>query len=482
MSSLRPTILRGQIAAVRKKLPSARVMALKSRSRWDGAPLLVACDEQFLVRQCDSELAIREAMLEAEDAGQPLVVVTGMQENHLSGDVLARLARRKFLRIDIWDGVCDLFHANKRDPRTTKYSWLADVLVADSPPDGYRPAANGVLTVEHMWGEFLRCELKIASPLPDPRDILLWSLDSGVTGTYMRFPADRREDIEHWISNRAGALGVFLLRCVGGGKSAMAVSCGLACEILCADDSGDLSAIRDAAIRLEKHTVDQPVRRDLARLWAKSSIELVDELESQGRCSDVDRIREFLDRLIIELGLQDYAWLSQISPAGFEQRMARFAQALSEHLSRASSQDVRQLWDLANQASLHHDAKAVPERIERLYMACRLCGWLQKSEVETDSGDEFKTLAENYYAADSFADWARHSVYSGEGSESVAKAYAKLLKRVEAVRGAQNRRFALTLANWLEAGALPNGVLRIEDILTRVVAEVARQAPVLLIV
>jgi hypothetical protein len=482
MSSLKPSILRSQIAAVRKKLPAARVLALKTRSRWEGDSSLATNDEQYLVRQCDSELAIREAMLDAEDAGYPLVVVTGMQENHLGGDVLARLARRKLLRIDIWDGVGDLFQASKIDPRARQYGWLADALIADPPSDGYSPAANGVLTVEHMWGEFLRYELKMPASKPDPFNILMWSLDSAVTGKYMRLEEERRADIERWVSNSAGELGVFLLHCVGGGKAAMIVPCGLVCEILCAENSGNQAALRDATIRMEKHTVDQHVRLETGRPWAKSSIELVGEHKSQGRIADIDRIREFLDRLIVELGLQDFAWLSQISSVGFEQRMDRFAQALSVHLNGSQAQDVRLLWDLANHASLHLDAKSAPQRIERLYMACRLCSWLQKTKEDSEADGDFHVLTEKYFEEDSFSDWARNSVYSGEGSENLAKSYGKLLKIVDGVRQQQNHRFALKLANWVEAGAPSNGIIRIEDVLTRVVAEVARRAPVLLVV
>ena len=61
MSSLRPALLKSQVSAVRRKHPTARVVALRSRSRWDGSPQLHIGDEDFAVAQCASELAVREA-------------------------------------------------------------------------------------------------------------------------------------------------------------------------------------------------------------------------------------------------------------------------------------------------------------------------------------------------------------------------------------------------------------------------------------
>ena len=86
MSSLNQGLLRNQIAAIRRKHPGAGVIAMKSRSRWDGPSSLRVDDQDFRIAQCDSELAIREALLDAGDESIPVVIITDLQEPELGSD------------------------------------------------------------------------------------------------------------------------------------------------------------------------------------------------------------------------------------------------------------------------------------------------------------------------------------------------------------------------------------------------------------
>lgn len=481
MSDLRPALLKSQVSAVRRKHPAAQVVALRSRSRWDGSPQLRIGDEDFTVAQCDSELAMREAMLAAQDAETALVILTDLSEVDLAGDVLARFARRRVLRMDVLDALRDLFSANKIDPRVRKYQWVADSLLENVPSDGYRPSPNGVLTAEHLWSEFLRVQLGFGTGRPDAREVLRWTQEPAHVDLCTALAQDRLEDVVRWIRDAAGELGAFLVQAAIQGRAALLPACGLCCEAIFAEQSPADSSVRDAAIRLEKYTGDRPVPRSLGQQWAKCALEWMRSLPAHGEAEQAEQTKQALDKLIVELGISDSAWLSSLSRMGFEQRMLRFGQSLQSSLSKKKDYSG-ELWGLAENAAKHTAAGSEPERIDRLRMACRLRAWLDSSGDATSDETHLPCLVKDYLVETGFVDWARNALYAGDGCEAVAKAYSKLLEKAGAIREKQNEVFGQSLVAWTEEDSRSSGVLGVEDILAEVVTGIAGLSPVLLIV
>jgi len=420
-------------------------------------------------------------MLAAEDAGTPLVILTDLPEVALAGDVLARFARRRVLRMDVLDALRDLFCANKIDPRVRKYQWVADALLEDVPTDGYRPSPNGVLTAEHLWSEFLRVHLGFGTGRPDAREILRWTQEPALIDHCSSLDQERQQDVDQWIRSAAGELGAFLVQAAIKGRAPLLPACGLCCEIIFADQAVTDSTVRDAAIRLEKYTGDQPVPRLLGQQWGKSAVEWVLGLVSREETKQADQVLQTLDMLIPELGISDSAWLSSLSRAGFEQRMLRFGRALQGSLSK-KKEDLQELWTLADSAARHAAAGDEQERIGRLKMACRLRAWLASAGDSASESKHLPILVKDYLAEIGFVDWARNALYAGDGCEQVAKAYARLLQKVGAIREQQNEVFGRSLATWTEEDPRSSGVLGVEDILSDVVSKVANQTPALLIV
>ncbi len=479
MSNLTPGLLRSQLSAVRKKIPSARIVGLRSRSAWDGEATLRVGQEEFLVRQCASELAMRESIIDAEDRGFPLVILTPLQDAQLGRDLLARLARRKLLRLDVWDSLRDLFQAQNVDPRARRYQWLADALMEGVPPTGYRPAPNGIVTVEHIWGEFLRLRLLMPSAQPDARDLLRWAMQPEVVARFQSLTDKQKEDVIHWIALRAGDLGQFILRYAEKGKLSVLPAAGLACEVIFASESIGGDNLRDAAIRLEKYTGEQPIPRHLGQRWFQSTRDLLESFDAEGNASSIQQTQTTLDRLVDDLGISEQAWLSSYSLKGFEQRMERFASALTTGLKKSGTEPVELLWELAEHAQAHVAARSSRDRVSRLFMACRLRQWLAEPD-RTSAG--FSEAARVYYQNGGFIDRARHELLGGEGHVTLTKAFGALLKHLDAVRNPLNKDFASKLAAWTEAGSSSPDLILVEDVLDRICVPLAKQTPLLFIV
>lgn len=481
MSSLKPGLLRNQLSAVRKKDAKATVIAMRTRNRWCGEPHLKAGEEVFMVAQCDSELAMREAVLAADSGRMPLLIVTDLQDADLGGDLLSRLLGRKLLRMDVWDSLRDLLQAKVIDHRVKKHLWVAEALLDAVPEEGYRAVPGGILTAELLWGEYLTRILGFGSEAPDARHVIFWSMNAKGRDAYRELVSEQQADVRDWVSQSAGELGSFLMGIVSKEKDAALLACGLACEVLFSDRGSD-PKLRDAAIRLERRTAHQPVSTRLGSAWGQCALRAAEELSRSGGEAVIKAAVEGMEGVLKELDVADFAGLSSLSPTGFELRIRSFAAALAASIGKAKDYRPDELWSLAGDVAGHHQARFAAERVSRLQMACRLRQWLQcvSSGVSKDGGLE--ELAGAYYGEGGFIDWARNALYAGDGSEALAKAYAKLLGAVDELRERQNRSFAERLSAWMTSGSSGKSLLGVEEVLDHVVAPLLRDHAVLLLV
>lgn len=102
MSTAAPTFsqIKAQVAAIRQKSPDARVIGIRAQGRWTGDRQKQDGAETYLIEQCDSPLAMRIALGEANDAWTIKVLITSLDETNLGEDVLLRLAKRKLHSLD----------------------------------------------------------------------------------------------------------------------------------------------------------------------------------------------------------------------------------------------------------------------------------------------------------------------------------------------------------------------------------------------
>ena len=105
---------------------------------------------------------VREVL--SEFKGRSVVILTALDEAGLGADVLARLYRRRLLRLDRWDCVRRLFGAAGLDQRLPAHGWLADALIRFAPESGYPPVGTGLLDAATAWSQLLVQALALPAP------------------------------------------------------------------------------------------------------------------------------------------------------------------------------------------------------------------------------------------------------------------------------------------------------------------------------
>ena len=178
--------IKAQVAAIRQKVPQARVIGIRAEGRWTGERRQQDGHETFRIEQCDSPLHMR-TVLQDDDGVAITVLITSLDERELGDDILVRLARRRLFPIDSWQIVKLLFQARAIDPRVTQHGWMAEYLLEAIPADGFPPASGGFLDAETVWPILLDQHMGFVSNRPDLLALLQWSVNAeGVA----RFPSD----------------------------------------------------------------------------------------------------------------------------------------------------------------------------------------------------------------------------------------------------------------------------------------------------
>jgi len=433
---------------------------------------------------CDSVLQIRELLLEREKDKALQVVLTNLNEADLGQDLLARFAKKRFFTDDAWQILQERFQARQTDPMLRKHRWLAEMLIENMPPDGYPPVTNGLLDAGAVWGIVLKEQFGFDSARPDARDLLAWMMNPEKTERYLRVPTDVRQGVCGWLQQSAGAIGEILFNCLDMGLGEDAVPLGLACQVVFsdADDPTIKAALHGAAIRMEQFTGGRPLTKFQADTWRDAAVSLIDRLPQEEQKTVAIRVMDRADDLLSGLRIAEYAWLSPHSPSGFEQMMERYGLRAQELLKNKGAELPEDVPLLAETIFRHRQAldsgKRSP-RAEVVEMSLRLLRWLATEQTDYHS---FEEAALAYAQDGGFVDRARQTLYRGDRVTSLSEAYVMLADAVTTRREAENRRFAELLAKWTESDSRSEDVIKIEDVLHQVVAEVGKSAPVLLIV
>lgn len=482
MAAINPSQLKSQVSGILKKYPEAEIIGLKSVNKWTQETVLSFESQPFLAVQCNSELAIREAVLKAKQEKIRLVFVTPLDDPDLGDDIRLKLAARRLIPIRPWESVKALFQARGVDGAVLKKVWLADHLIANAPAQGYAVAVSGFLTADRVWQEVLSNKLHFTTARPDAADIIEWSLDETHV-SLLKNPDDAQfEDICDWIRIRSNALESLLLQFLKSGKELNLAALGLAFEVVTGKTKKDGSILREAAVRLEKYTGNKSLSPHDIRRFIESAKQVCQRLTANGRKNLISNALERLDGLLMDIGVQDFAWLSSVSPAGFEQRLVRFAETAETVLKNRSAERFEKLVQRFGHVNDHLASARHPSRMEQMRMAMRLIKWLSAETGHNRIAKSFAKAAEHYAEEGGFIDRARNWLRTGDASRPLNRLYMKLMRRVETIRDRQNERFAHLLKKWTQAGSMGKDLLKIEDFLDRVVAPIAGSHRLLLIV
>lgn len=448
-------------------------LVYRGRPGWTGEATFDAHGFRFQAVAAQSLLALR-CLLSGRDPQQPqkLVVVANLEQPLLPADIRARLLRPELLSIEPWQVLMAEFQAVRIDARIAASQELAIALLQHRPPQGYAPVSAGVLDLATCCGALCRHALGLPSEEPTAGELLRWSCDEDAGRRLRAAPEAVVTQAIAWLRVRQplAALLLGLLRRI---SAADLLPLGLVCEVLYHADGAEAPELLRAQGRLEQHLGGTAVTAAEARAWAAEALRTLRQMEGETQ----RRLRKRADVLLSELGATGYASLSVTIPSGYEGRLLAFQEALTRHLSGAA--DDATLLAAVAAVTAHWDSTASAQRRRRVEMAARLARWLRTPE-ETPS--DLAAAATHYRDQLSFADWARQQLVGGDPLPELQRAYAALQERVLERRQRFNRAFGEQVAAWSKQPERQPGLLRIEEVVPRLVAPLAAAHRVLVLV
>jgi len=469
--------VRHYVAQVRRKVPGARVIGIRTRGGWAGSDTVTVDGAELPVIVGRSPLQVREALLDLGGDARPAVLLTNLDERELGGDVVGRLARHRLYAIDSWQVVCELFGATSIDARIGEHRWLADALLEVLPPNGPDPVRAGVLDYRTAWSALLRYGLFFDDEVLDLRALLEWALEPGAVERYRSASDDLRAGLRDFLEDVAGSPARLVTGCLEAGYGSRVVSIGLVCR--CVFGHGDDERARRTAIRLESYVGDKDISPADALAWASEAEGVVLRRMASGDVAGATRLRALADEFLAkELAAPELARASHFLPSSFKQRLTEVAAALDAVLLDAQAA-VAPLERAAAHASAQVDARPREDLRSTLEMLPRLARWLVQPAEAANEG--FAAVARRYVDDGSFVDWARKVVWGSAPGEPLASALARFGDAVRTRREAQSRAFASGLAAWSDAPSSKD-LLPIEQVLDRIVVPLAEVRPVLLLV
>jgi hypothetical protein len=474
--------IKARVEAVRreKRYAEARIFGIHTAAKWTGERTRADGREIFQIEQCESPLQMRIA-LQDDDGVSIRVLLTSLDEQDLGDDIRLRLAKRRLLAIESWDTIKSLFQARSIDPRVTQYSWIADALLEVVTTPGFTapPAPGGFLDAETVWPILLQHELGLSTPRLDLLALLKWVSEAENRQRLKAASEPFRQAATAWFVQQAGPIAEVVIASSLTSPRPDALAIGLAAGVIFHPETA--GRLDKAVGRMEeRYFGGQTLEASTIDRWAAAAREVVDlQLDETQRQAHLKRA----DEILREVQADAYAFLSDASPLGFTQRLERLGQLLSQAVQGAAAVSIESLTEARQAIERHDQAKHERRRLDRVDMAIRLVRWLATVEASDEAvAPSFPTAAAYHLHAGGFLDWARLSLLPSEPVRGLSAAYASLYAAVTAIREQQAQRFAELLRDWTASGSSGADVVPVECILDEIVAPLAAQAPVLVLV
>ena len=457
----------------------ARVLGMRSPTQRGWPEFIDRAGRRFRVAWCASELEVRERLdeVEAQDS-EGVVVLTPLDVTSLGGDITARLPRGRLAQSDRWTVLRNAFRVRDVDPRLRGQRWLADLLIDRSPVGGYAPAAGGMLDLETAWRALQEQVLGLPAGRTDAAALLEWTLDVTGLERFVGLHDAARRAVAERLAGAGGPAAGLVLNAAAAGHGGDALAIGLVCGVVFGEVE-PRPELREAAVRLEPLIGSTRVSPEAGRALAAAAQRVLTRVASM----DAPSARAVQARATALLGEVRAEAAAELSPAldvGLDARMKIAAAAFIAAAISGNVDDAARAWILAQHAKAHDRADDQRARVDRLIMGARLACWLTVPRAEP-----LRSMADAAaaYAGDSgFADRARHALQSGDPIADVAAAYAKLREAAAARRENENSAFAAMLREWNEGGAWGTDPVPVERLLDTIVAPLARDVPVLVLV
>jgi hypothetical protein len=431
------------------------------------------------VVRADTVFEVREALLEAEQTRNRVILLTRLQQGDLGHDVVARLARSRLFAIDHWASLCALFKARELD-RSICNAALAQALLDCAPAEGFPPVATGVLDAGTVWRAVCRHVFEMGEREPDLVALLLWAAKPSASVRYLQADEELRASLRQRLTANLGAVAESILRFVECEAAGDPLALAVACQVVFG--TGDERVLDGAAARMEQYHDNTPISKLVGRRLGELANQAIADLD---RSEDPRLAQQHLQRadaLLEQFRCADEAHRSRLTLLGYEQRLGRFGDQVRATLGDLQPGGLR-LCELRQGEVAAHRRAQIGQRadqVQRSEMALRLLRWL---DTPLPEGASLGELAKAYSRELALVDWARESVCRGEDVAELTAAYQELDRVVLARREEFNRTFARGLADWTATGSTFTDVLGVEQVLSQFVAPiVAAENRVLVVV
>ncbi|MCK5861491.1 MAG: BREX-2 system phosphatase PglZ, partial [Candidatus Hydrogenedentes bacterium] len=343
---------------------------------------------------------------------------------------------------------------------------------------GNCPAApGGFLDRETIWAFLLERALGLSVARPDLPAILKWSLNPINVQQFRELNDEFREAAVEWLVQVADPAARIVLQCVQDNASPNALAVGLAAHVVFHPRTqGKLD--KAAGKMEEKCFGGKNAAENILLRWSAAALDVVRlQVAEEGQC---EQQLQRADEILKEVQADQFAYLSDVSFLGFDQRLGRFAAVLKKVVDGELDHNVE---GYAESIFKHDLANSEMRRLERVTMAMRLARWLKKYVAEgNDTPKSFQEAVKSYAETGGFVDWARQALRNGDAVATLSEAYMALFKKCRGIQEKQAKVFAELFKDWTSAGSKEQAVIPVEQILTKVVAPLAAKKPVLLIV
>ena len=470
LGSLSAQQLRSLVEEKWQRDAEARVIGLHVAQPWQIPNEIELGAWRAQVVRADTVFEVREALRDVERSQGRMILLTRLRQGDLGNDVVARLARSRLFAIDHWASLCSLFKAKELD-RSICDAALAEALLECAPADGYPPVSAGVLDAGTVWRAICRHVFEMGEREPDLVTLLLWATNAPAAARYRDASDELRDSLRRRLVANLGEGAASILSFVDSGAGDDALALAVVCQVVFGE--GNEGVLDAAAARMEQYHGNKPISRVVAHVLGTAATDAIADLD---RLEDSRRVNQHLqraDELLEQFRCADEAWRSRLTRKGYDQRLARLGGQITTTLSDRGPETIRQCEQLYQQIAEHRRAKLGQrvDQLQRAEMAVRLLRWLDSTVAAAVS---LADMAVDYRRDLAFVDWARESIGRGEDVAELNAAYQQLDEAVFARREQFNQQFAKSLAEWTAAGSPGNTVLGVEQVVSQIVAPLAR--------
>lgn len=423
------------------------------------------------VLRADNVFQIREALLEAEEKNDRIILLTPLQQGDLGHDVVARLARCRLFPFNHVASLCSLFKAKELD-RSICEPGIAHALLEYSPRDGYPPVSAGVLDAGTVWRAVCRHVFEMGDREPDLVTLLLWATTQNGPKRYIEATEELRGSLRNRLHSRLGDAADAILRIVDSqaGKNALALA--VTCQVIFG--SGDDEVLDAAAARLEQYHQNKPLSKAIGRMLGDLANDAIVDLDRRDDPRIAQSHLEQADEFLKQFRCEEYSHRNQLSRNGYEQRLLEFGRRIKRAIAEPSESAIADCEQQQEYVANHRIGKQrrFADQVSRTEMAVRLIRWLNLPLPEATSFAEQATV---YVKELAFADWARESICRGDDLPELSDAYIALDAAVTKRQRGFAESFAKGLADWSAVGSTDIGVIGVEHVLEEVVAKVVAE-------